>query len=254
MKGRDTVIYNKLIEKVESVANGLKIKDLRIGLGYTAVLLDNGSCGTAYTFRNELGPCCSVLNEAGKLIGANCSDIILWAKELNLAKAAIGIATINAILQEDINEYEQSNVFDLIDITKDDKLGIIGDFMPLTKGKGKNAKEMYIFERGPGHEGENVYPDYAIDIYLPECNIVVVTSTSIINKTFDNVISKCKNARQIVLVGPTTPLCPEIMKDYGINILAGVKVKDAQKVLETVSQAGGTKSFGKAVEQIVIRL
>jgi hypothetical protein len=43
--------------------------DIRIGLGYTAVLLENGSCGLAYTLHEKEHESCGVMPDAGKLAG-----------------------------------------------------------------------------------------------------------------------------------------------------------------------------------------
>ena len=47
------MITNEMRELLAEKARQRVIRDLRIGLGYTAVLLDDGACGLAYTFRDE---------------------------------------------------------------------------------------------------------------------------------------------------------------------------------------------------------
>lgn len=247
------MITDNLIEVVKEEAEGKRIKDVRVGIGYTAVLLDDNKCGLAYTFRNELGCCCSVFSKGGIVKGQECSDVIQWAKADNLVQAAIGVATINALLQKNIGNYNCDNVFEVLDIGCDDTLGVIGDFGPLVNGKGKKAKKMYVFERRD-IEGENYYSDDSINEHLPKCDIVVITSTSIINKTFDEIIKYCNKARQVAMVGPTTPLCPSVFNKYKIDIIAGALVSKPSKLLDIVSQGGGTKNFGNSVEQIYINL
>lgn len=245
------MIVTDLIEAVKEKAEGKRIKDLRVGLGYTAVLLDDDKCGLAYTFRNELGPCCCVCSEGGKIKEKKTIDIIQWAMSDNLVKSSIGIATINALLQDNVKEYNCSNVFEVLDIGAKDTLGVIGDFKPLTKGKGKKAKKLYVFERRESRE-DNYYSSNMINEYLPKCDIVVITSTSIINKTFDEIVKYCTKARQVAMVGPTTPLCPKVFKKYKIDILAGVLIEKPLKVLEIVSEGGGTKNFNDSVKQIYL--
>ncbi|WP_026895657.1 DUF364 domain-containing protein [Clostridiisalibacter paucivorans] len=245
------MILDSLITVVEKSARGKRIKDVRAGLGYTAVLLDNNSCGLAYTFRNELGPCCSAFGRAGEIKGIDCTEAIKWSKSRNLVQSAIGVATINALLQNRVKEYECDNVFKVLDIGVNDVLGVIGDFKPLTNGRGKSAKKMYVFERKTSNT-DNYYPDHSISEHLPKCDIVVITSTSIINKTFDNIIEYCKGARKVAMVGATTPLCTEVFSKYKIDILAGVLVLNPIKLLDIVSQGGGTKHFDNNVKQIYI--
>lgn len=78
-----------------SDTNGKQIKVLNIGragLSYICVLLDDNSCGLAYTFRNELGCFCGIFDEAGSLIGRKCAELIPWAKSKNRLMAAVGLA------------------------------------------------------------------------------------------------------------------------------------------------------------------
>lgn len=247
------MIIDKIIVEAAPLAGNKTIKDIRIGLGYTAVMLDDGFCGLAATSRSELGLCCTSLENAGDLIGSPCSDIITWASDIHLVKAAIGTAAINALLQGKIVNFETGNLFDMVDISAQDKLGVIGNFKPIIEGKGANAKKIYIFER-EAVRGENIYPDYAIDVYLPQCDIVIITATAIINKTIDHIIEKCSNARCIAIVGPSTPLCPKIFKEFGVDLIAGVKVCNPHRILDIVSQSGGTRCFKKDVEQVYFTL
>ena len=70
------MIINELVDYAVSMANNRKIKDFRAGLGYTAVILDDFSCGLAYTFRNELGSHCGTISEAGSIIDRAVSEAI----------------------------------------------------------------------------------------------------------------------------------------------------------------------------------
>jgi len=47
------VITDELLELLTEKAQHRVIRDVRTGLGYTAVLLDDGACGLAYRFRDE---------------------------------------------------------------------------------------------------------------------------------------------------------------------------------------------------------
>jgi uncharacterized protein (DUF4213/DUF364 family) len=47
------VIIDELVELLSEKAQHRVVRDVRIGLGYTAVVLDDGACGLANTFRDE---------------------------------------------------------------------------------------------------------------------------------------------------------------------------------------------------------
>jgi len=91
------VITQNIVDEALRQCGNKRIVDVRAGLGYTCVLLSDGGCGLAYTFRNDLGACCGNMNSAGKLIGMNAEEVIPWLMEDNRLKAAIGLATANAV-------------------------------------------------------------------------------------------------------------------------------------------------------------
>jgi uncharacterized protein (DUF4213/DUF364 family) len=243
------MITDELVELALEKAENRKVKDLRAGLGYTCVMLDSRECGLAYTFRNSLGECCDILNEAGSLIGKPATEIIPWLRDNNCLKSAIGLATVNALINNSRYDMQSGNVMDVIDVLPDETFGMVGEFKPILGKVNEMTKNVYIFEENAKRCGE-VYHENSISIRLPECNVVIITATSIINHTIDQVLLYCKNARKVCIVGPSTPLCPDLFKRHGVNILAGSIVKNPTSILEIVSQGGGTKTMKPAVKQV----
>jgi len=247
------MVIDELIEIAYSGAQNRKLKDVRAGVGYTCAMLDDGSCGLAYTFRNQLGCCCSVLDDAGRLIGRDVGEIVTWAKDSNLLKAAIGIASINAVINRAQGNWETGDVTSAFAVGPNDTLGMVGEFKPILNKVKNKTRTNYIFELEPA-EGSGLYPSESIPQYLPECDVVVLTATSIINHTFDKIITFCSNAREVCIVGPSTTLCPEIFGRYHVTLLAGSVVKEPEQALQIVSQGGGTMSMKPAVKQVLVRL
>ena len=230
-----------------------RIVDVRAGLGYTCVLLSDGGCGLAYTFRNDLGACCGSMDSAGQLIGMNAEEVIPWLLEDNRLKAAIALATANAVFNTNVEGYGHGNVVDEISIDSSDTFGMIGEFRPILFKVRAKAKQVYVFEREP-NLCEGLYSEQQIPQLLPQCSVIVITSTSIINHTIDKILPYCVNAKQVCLVGPSTPLNPELFRTLPITLLAGVVVTNAQLLLQIVSQGGGTMSMKPAVDQVLVRV
>lgn len=247
------MIIDKLINKAKDKCNGVKIKEVRAGLGYTCVVLNNGSSGLAYTFRNEMGSCCGLMKQAGNLNGMDCSKLINWAKETNLLKASIGVAALNAVLHSDLDNYESLNAIDTIDVKPNENFGMIGYFGPIIHQIKNMTENIYIFERNQGI-GPDVLPEWAIDMYLPFCDVVVITGTTIINKTIDHILDKCQNAREVIILGPSTTLCPKVFKQYNVTMLAGSLVTNYKKALDIVSQGGGTRAMKNCTKQVILNI
>lgn len=247
------MIIDELIDKSLDMTQNRKVKDVRAGLGYTCVMLEDGACGLAYTFRNELGNCCGILNAAGSLIGMDTAEIIPWAKDNNRLKAAIGLAAINAVLNNSRQNWDTGNVLEAFALNESDTFGMVGEFKPILSKVRNMTKNIFVFELNAA-KGSGLYPEDSIPVYLPKCDVVVITATSIINHTIDEVVSHCKNAKEVCLVGPSTPLCPEVFSQHNITMLAGSVVKKPEQILKIVSQGGGTMSMKSAAEQVLVRV
>ncbi len=247
------MFVDQMIENATHRLNGRKIKDVRAGLGYTCVTLADNSCGLAYTFRNELGPCCGTLDEAGTLIGKSGEQIISFAKSNNLLEAAIGLATINAVFNITNINWEAGNIVHVLGIDDSVTFGMVGDFHPILSEIKKKTKNIYVFEKNVP-EGSSLYREDDIPKYLPQCNVIVITATSIINHTLDQILQHCQNARQVCIVGPSTPLCPELFKDSPVTTLAGSVVTNPDLAMQIISQGGGTMSLKPAIQHVMVKV
>ncbi|MGI6256763.1 MAG: Rossmann-like domain-containing protein [Anaerovoracaceae bacterium] len=245
-------MIDQLIQQALAEGGELKTVDVRAGLGYTAVLLEGERCGLAYTFRSEMGGGCGILDIAGKLVGIEAKEIIPWARDSHRLKAALGLAAINAVFNDPLREWEKGNVLTAFHLKKTETFGMIGMFPPILEKIKTMTENIYVFEQevAPGSE---LYPSSSIPQYLPKCDVVVVTATTLINQTFHQVSRHLKNAREVCLVGPSTPLCPDLMGEHGITLLAGSVVKDPNRALEIISQGGGTMALKPAMDQVLVR-
>jgi len=241
------MIVDELLLFVEKKAKGRAIADIRIGLKYTAVMLDDGSCGLTATLSYQLP---RPFSYPGDFIGRDVLDILKMAKSIEILPSIVGAATVNALLKPDERNIAYGNALDYLKISKEDIVGIIGALMPLMPVIRSKAKKFYVFDRYPIANLKEYCPDWVESLILPQCSIAIISGTSVFNRTIDQLLSYLSNACKIALIGPTTPLAPEIFKKYKIDILSGVKVVDAKKILRIVSQGGGTRDFGGSIRQI----
>lgn len=244
------MITQKIAELAQKKAAGLTLADVCIGVGYTGVKLSNGAGGTCFTFRNELGLHSGVMKNAGQLQGMKAASAVEMAMSVNLAEASVGVATINAILNEEFTEGK--NAFEILQIKETDTVGMIGYFQPVVKRLKEKVRKLYIFERNITAEG--LLPDWAENIYLPECDVVIITGVTFINKTIDHILSLCHHAKEIAIMGASTCMAPAILKDYGVTVLAGSRVTDADKLLRVIAQGGGGQDVLKYTQRICVRL
>ena len=197
------------------------VADVRVGLGYTAVQLDDGRCGLAYTFRDDVQEGCCVISEAGTLTGRRAADLATWAKSSDAVARVVGLATLNALTDVPPDTAE-AGLLTEFQVTSKDVIGMVGYFGPLVSPLRSRGMTLHVFERHPMPETD-VLPEASAVQILPQCDVVILSATTFINRTLDGLLPLGRNAHDIAILGPSTPLLPAVFVDRGITALSGVR-------------------------------
>lgn len=245
------MLTDEIVNHGLQLAKQRKVADIRIGLGYTAVQLDGGSCGLAYTLHEQEYESCCVMPDAGQLAGRKASELIPWIHSQDVTACAVGLAALNALLEPPPAAVE-SDVLDLLALEPEDTVGMIGYFGPLVEPIRSRTRTLHVFERR-GEPEHGILPESATRELLPACRAIVISATTLLNHTIDGLLDLSKTAREIAILGPSTPFLPEVFRRYGITMLSGVQVVDPDRILRIVSEGGGTRQFGRAVRKLSIR-
>ncbi len=239
-------IHEKIYDLAIDRAKELSVKDVRIGFGYTLVELEGGVCGLAYSFTKELNiQTCTVLDEAGSLVGKRASFLLEKIFSYNLLDSALALACANAILNSGVSE-KDIDVVGLIE--PEDSVVMIGYFSPLIEPIKKKTDDFKICERS---FREGTLPDYAAYFELKKADVALITATSIINKTIDSLLELAKNARIKAIIGPSTPMDKRIFEGKATH-LCGSVVVDIELAKRVVSEAGGTRKLKPATKKMCV--
>jgi uncharacterized protein len=245
------MLLDDVCDQLLPLAGARTVTDVRIGLGYTAVQLDNGRCGLAYTFRHATGGGCCAVKKAGTYCGQGASELAQCAHSQDVIVAAVGLATLNALTPSGLSS--DGDILDLLAIKPTETVGMIGYFGPLVGPLKNMAKTLNIFEKredmGPG-----VLPEEAEERVLPECQVVIVSATTLLNRTVDTVLSYCQGAREVAILGPSTPLLPSVFAPHGVTILSGMEVTDPNTAKRIISEGGGTRQLLQATRKVGLRI
>ncbi len=244
------MLRDEILEQLPASAANHYATDIRIGLGYTAVCLQDGRCGLAYTLHEQEYECCSVVHEAGTLAGRSVIELAQYLKSSDTTACAIGLAAINAAIDPPQDAVE-SDILQMLPLEAEDTVGMIGYFGPLVDQLRKRCRALHIFERR-ADPALGVLPESATREILPQCDIVILSATTLLNHTIDGLLDLCRSAREIALLGPSTPFLPAVFRRHGVTILSGLQVVDAPQILRVVSEAGGTRQFGRAARKLTL--
>jgi uncharacterized protein len=223
-------------ELIQTMLPG-KILAVQVGLSRTAVIAETDDgirCGLAATLSNPdfNHRCCPSVRNAGHLHEMQAVDLAGLVESSSFTEVAIGMATINALLPRYPEQWVELNAEDyLVEHGAGKHVAMVGHF-PFVERLKAAAKQLWVLELAP-KDGD--FPAQAAPEIIPQADVVALTATTLINKTFQGLIDLCRPDARVVLIGPSTPLSP-VLYDYGIDILSGTIVTNPQAVLTGISQ------------------
>lgn len=211
--------------------------ELRVGAFWTAVVADvNGrrQCGLASTLHNDDhhhggGPS---VRDAGSLLERSAHELAELARSERPLEAAIGMATINALLPRTPQHWETLNAEDVIaEHGAGNRVVLVGHF-PFIPRLREHVGTLHVLEIAP--RGKDLPADRAPDV-IPQADVLAITGTTLINHTFDALMALRRPDALVLVLGPSTPLSP-VLFDHGVHLVSGSVVEDVDAVLRAVSQ------------------
>lgn len=229
----------KIIDDLISTLNfDAPVIDIRQGVFHTGVL--TRYCGLAATLpRDALKQEGPLVKEPGFLLDKPSRDLALMVYSDSLLEAAIGMATINSLLEVDIEACTEINAAEVIlEKAEGKKVAIVGHFPFLPRVREK-AKALWVIENNP-REGD--FNETEADRFIPQADVVALTGTSLTNHTLPHLLELCNPKAFIIMLGDTVPLSP-VLFDYGVHALSGTRVIDADLALRCVSQGANFRQI-----------
>lgn len=219
-------LYDALLEGIEAED---KISDVMMGQCWTAVETEN-HFGMAMTTPVDTVPRMLCASYPGMPL----RELAAAAKSWNLTEAGFGMAAMNAFYNtperlQQLNAFEPFDNYctDGLDL-RDKHIGVVGH-LNMPGSVYEQAASVRILERNP-RQGD--YPDSACDWLIPQCDVVIMTASTLVNKTLPHLLDLSKNAYTI-LAGPSCPMCPELLK-FGIDRIAGLVITDVEGMKEKI--------------------
>ena len=235
-------ILAELHKRILPEAKNCKIADLRIGLGYTGVRLDNNSTGIAAVLFDALPHGCTIMPQAGNFAGSPAADLLKFLVDgKNPLEIAIGLACANALIKAPSDSGENKEATTYLNLKSGEKVAMVGLFAPLVEKIRATGAILTVIEKNP-QRLELLSPE-AKQHALKNCDVAIITATSLLNNTFEDTVNLLGKPRAVALLGPSTPLVPEIFHDTPVTHLGGVSVIDSAKVLQIISEGGGTPAL-----------
>ena len=206
-------------------------------------------CGLASTVRDDDhhhvgGP---AMRDAGLLMDRSARELAGLARSYRPIEAAIGVATINALLPAQEARWMNLNAEEVIaQHGAGKRVALVGHF-PFIPRLRDRVGALWVLEKQPS--GEDLPAEAASDV-IPRADVVAITGTTLINHTFEGLMALCRPKALVLVLGPSTPLSPTLF-DHGVHILSGSVVEDVDSVLWAVSQGANFRQIHRQGVRLV---
>lgn len=233
-------LYELLVERALSIARAKKIKRVVISPFYAFAELERGGCGLGYVDRELLDTCCE---ENEETYFKKPADLVV-KKYLNPSglETSLSLAVMNALFnnrKEILKEAEEEDPLNIINLSPKDEVLMIGYFEPLSRRLKGRVKKIWIIEK------PDPFTQLSQIENLEKITLAIVTSATLSNKSFHHYLPYLEKIPEVILMGPSTPLVPEVFRYTPITWLSGSLVKDSELLFRLVCEGKGTKSFFK---------
>ena len=241
----------KLLDHLLAALPDGEIIDVRIGLHWTAVVVESGGairCGLASTLSG--GPehrSAPDVPQAGNLATLSGRELASLAHLERPTLSSLGIAALNALLPRQPETWIDENAETILERQGHGKrVALVGSF-PFVHRLRQQVGELLVLEQSPG-PGE--LPSQAASEVLPDADVVAITGMTIVNHTLEELLHLCSPQAFVMVLGPSTPLS-RLLFGYGIDLLSGSVVTAIEPVLRIITQGGSFRQMHHAGVRLV---
>ena len=230
----------------------VRVKQFGLNPGWNAVIGTSGCCGVAMSFANNnpLYDTDQTLQDLQYLKSCVGSPLFEVARanlsDPRVSRRSIALAALNALSQpfvadEMLRSKGYSVGIEVKDLVRsDDNLVIVG-YGGLVKSYAGRCRELHVTDQRPKETfrttivGETVsYGPAGITVHaaeenrevLKDADVAIITGSTLVNGTFEEVVGYAKHARIRALYGSSAQLIPDVLFENGITIVMSVAISD----------------------------
>jgi len=229
-------LHDRFIEQAERTT----VTCLSVGLKYTAVQTDDGGMGIAFTHPDDRH-CCSTRKEDYRDYESRpAAELLAQLESSSPLRRSAGLALVNALNYHRASEMPEDSSdglwMDAFGINAGTRVAMVGYFRPLVKKFQGRGAHVEAIDRLQGI-GE---PDAFYDKLNGWADVLLMTSTSILNDSTESILERIGPDVKVVMLGPSTPMVPEAFAHLPVRLLAGTLPVDHGGVMKAIRHGEGT--------------
>ncbi len=243
MKLYDT-LYHSVLERAKTTT----VELIHIGISYTAVCTSDGGSGIAFTFLSE-HESCTVVKDPMDYEGKSAQGLLDLLFSTEIVERSAALALVNALNFFKAKEMpgDTGTLFRDLHIQRGSNIAMVGYFGPVLRDLKAMDVTVDILDSSR-HLGEK--DTFYKNLRKGEAEALILTSTSIINKTTEEILQNLPAGTPCVMLGPTTPMIPESFSHLPVTILAGTVPVDIDGVLAAIRHGKGTPVIQKSCRKV----
>jgi len=265
----DTVAAIRII--LCSELDEIEIERVVVGLFFTGVKLSNGVAGASATPIKSIpeAVCCPSSAMAmpcpGRMRGRQAADVAAQVFSEHGIRRAIGIAALNALADccwqrrphPGVELCEGVDAFDATGIRPGDRVVVVGAFVPFLKELKRRGQAFLVLEQDPDILKADELPffrpaEQAAQI-LPHADVVLITGSTLVNNTLEQLLALIRPEARVTVVGPTVGMLPDAFLARGADVLGCVRITEPDAFLDLLAEGGsGYHFFGLSAQKLVL--
>jgi uncharacterized protein (DUF4213/DUF364 family) len=199
------------------------------------------------------------------LRGRLAGDLLKETEAASGIRRAVGVATMNALAAmcwerratPDVELRSGIDAYDAANIRPGEDVVVVGAFVPFLKALKRARQPFTVLEMDAAtlkpDELAHFRPAVEAGQVVPDADVVLITGTTLLNDTLENLLALCHPKARSVIVGPTVGLYPDAFLRRGVNVLGGVRVTAPDAFLDVLAEGGsGYHFFGRSAEKVVL--
>lgn len=259
-----TRLMEEALEDVTKKLGGrmkdIGIKELVVGVNYTAVRLSTDDIGFANTLLDEFSPETSNLfSRAGTVADQPLTELVRLAKSWDLSERVVGIAALNALSQCAVRtggveiSRRYGDVVRLTKVKRGDTIVMVGNMRHSVEKLKPLVKEVLVLERTTGLRDKGTFPDTAAEAVIPRGDVVFLTGASLCNGTTDRILELSSRAREVIIMGASAGIFPPTLFRNGVTGAGLVEISDPDRAMKVISQGGGNPGLRNCGREVVYK-
>ncbi len=227
-----------IISEIENTDRRRKVRNAVLGLGYIAVEVEGCGVGLAANLGVSSNSC-TAFRRAGTLKGSSAGELLGLAGENDDLSHALALATLNALISPRCMG-EDDELFEHMGAVDGGYAAMVGLIPPVVRLLRERGMTVDVFDKRDLSGAFLRRPDEMAEVFS-RADIIVITATAIINGSLSGLLDMAAKAREVILMGPSTPMLPEMFLSTPVTYLAGCRIVDACKAFDIIMEGGGTE-------------